>query len=78
MWCSDKLLMGDEDLDTMLQRIVELLEAHGEKWNDSLLIGEPDAAGHYSFTAQADSTSDQKALADHEGLAGLTAVRHRR
>ena len=34
-----------------------------EKWNDSLLIGEPDAAGHYSFTAQADSTSDQKALA---------------
>ena len=58
-----KLLMGDEDLDTMLQRIVELLEAHGEKWNDSLLIGEPDAAGHYSFTAQADSTGDQKALA---------------
>ena len=36
-----KLLMGDEDLDAMLQRIVELLEAHGEKWNDSLLIGEP-------------------------------------
>ena len=29
-----KLLMGDEDLDAMLQRIVELLEAHGEKWND--------------------------------------------
>ena len=52
-----KLLMGDEDLDAMLQRIVELLEVHGEKWNDSLLIGEPDAAGHYSFTAQADSTS---------------------
>lgn len=25
-----KLLMGDEDLDAMLQRIVELLEAHGE------------------------------------------------
>ena len=36
-----KLLMGDEDLDAMLQRIVELLEVHGEKWNDSLLIGEP-------------------------------------
>ena len=66
-----KLLMGDEDLDAMLQRIVELLEAHGEKWNDSLLIGEPDAAGHYSFTAQADSTSDQKALATMKDSLGL-------
>ena len=66
-----KLLMGDEDLDTMLQKIVELLEAHGESWNDSLLIGEPDAAGHYSFTAQADSTSDQKALAAMKDSLGL-------
>ena len=66
-----KLLMGDEDLDAMLQRIVELLEAHGEKWNDSLLIGEPDAAGHYSFTEQADSTSDQKALAAMKDSLGL-------
>ena len=64
-----KLLMGDEDLDGMLQRIVELLQASGESWNDSLLIGEPDAAGHYEFTAAADSASDQKALANmKEGL----------
>ena len=64
-----KLLMGDEDLDGMLQRIVELLQASGESWNDSLLIGEPDAAGHYEFTAAADNTSDQKALANmKEGL----------
>ena len=64
-----KLLMGDEDLDGMLQRIVELLQASGESWNDSLLIGEPDAAGHYEFTAAADSASDQKALASmKEGL----------
>ena len=64
-----KLLMGDEDLDGMLQRIVELLQASGESWNDSLLIGEPDAAGHYEFTAAADSTGDQKALASmKEGL----------
>ena len=64
-----KLLMGDEDLDGMLQRIVELLQANGESWNDSLLIGEPDAAGHYEFTAAADSASDQKALANmKEGL----------
>ena len=66
-----KLLMGDEDLDGMLQRIVELLQASGERWNDSLLIGEPDAAGHYSFTAQADSTSDQKALAAMKDSLGL-------
>ena len=66
-----KLLMGDEDLDTMLQKVVDLLEAHGESWNDSLLIGEPDAAGHYSFTAQADSTSDQKALAAMKDSLGL-------
>ena len=64
-----KLLMGDEDLDGMLQRIVEMLQASGESWNDSLLIGEPDAAGHYEFTAAADSASDQKALANmKEGL----------
>ena len=66
-----KLLMGDQDLDTMLQKVVELLEAHGESWNDSLLIGAPDAAGHYSFTAQADSTSDQKALAAMKDSLGL-------
>ena len=30
-----KLLMGGEDLDAMLQRIVELLEQNGESWNDS-------------------------------------------
>ena len=66
-----KLLMGDQDLDTMLQKVVDLLEAHGESWNDSLLIGEPDAAGHYSFTGQADSTSDQKALAAMKDSLGL-------
>ena len=66
-----KLLMGNEDLDGMLQRIVELLQASGESWNDSLLIGEPDAAGHYEFTAAADSTSDQKALAAMKDSLGL-------
>ena len=64
-----KLLMGGEDLDAMLQRIVELLEQNGESWNDSLLISEPDASGHYTFTAAEDSTSDQKSLANmKEGL----------
>ena len=66
-----KLLMGDEDLDTMLQKIVGLLEADGEMWNDTLLIGEPDAAGHYRFTADPNSTSDQKALANMKDSLGL-------
>ena len=39
-----KLLMGDEDLDTMLQKVVDLLEAHGESWNDSCLLYTSDAA----------------------------------
>ena len=39
----NKLLMGDRDLDAMLQQIVELLRENGESWNDTLLIGQPDA-----------------------------------
>ena len=66
-----KLLMGDQDLDTMLQKVVDLLEAHGESWNDSLLIGEPDAAGHYEFTAASDNAAEQKALAAMKDNLGL-------
>ena len=65
-----KLLMGDEDLDGMLQRIVELLESNGEHWNDTLLIGEPDSAGNYAFTAT-ESTGDQRALAAIKENLGL-------
>ena len=65
-----KLLMGDEDLDGMLQRIVELLEADGEGWNDTLLIGEPNSAGNYAFTAT-ESTGDQRALAAIKENLGL-------
>ncbi len=67
----NKLLMGGEDLDGMLQRIVELLEANGESWNDNLFISEPDASGNYSFTAAADNTSEQKALAVMKENMGL-------
>ena len=63
----NKLQMGDQDLDTMLQQIVELLRKNDEKWLDTLLISEPDAAGNYTFTDSADSASD----------AGSAAVRHR-
>ena len=67
----NKLLMGDEDLDTMLQKIVGLLGKNGESWNDSLLIGQPDAAGHYEFTAASDNAAEQKALATMKDNLGL-------
>ena len=67
----NKLLMGDEDLDGMLQKIVELLRANGESWNDTLLISQPDAAGNYTFTPEAGSTRDQKALAAMKDNLGL-------
>ena len=67
----NKLLMGDRDLDTMLQQIVELLRENGESWNDTLLIGQPDAAGRYAFIDDDSSTSDQKQLADMKETLGL-------
>ena len=67
----NKLLMGDEDLDTMLQKIVGLLGENGERWNDSLLIGQPDAAGRYEFTAASDNAAEQKALAAMKDNLGL-------
>ena len=67
----NKLLMGDRDLDTMLQQIVELLRANGESWNDTLLIGQADAVGNYAFTDDDTSTSDQKQLADMKETLGL-------
>ena len=67
----NKLLMGGEDLDAMLQKIVGLLEKNGESWNDTLLIGQPDAAGNYSFTADSENTTEQRALATMKENLGL-------
>ena len=67
----NKLLMGDQDLDAMLQKIVELLRENGESWNDTLLIGQPDAAGNYTFTAEQGSSKDQKALSAMKENLGL-------
>ena len=67
----NKLLMGDRDLDAMLQQIVELLRENGESWNDTLLIVQPDAAGRYAFTDDDSSASDQKQLADMKETLGL-------
>ena len=67
----NKLLMGDEDLDTMLQKIVQLLQSDGESWNDTLLISQPDAAGNYTFTAEEGNSKDQKTLAAMKDNLGL-------
>ena len=73
-----KLLMGDEDLDAMLQRIVELLEAHGENGTTRCSSGEPDAAGPLQLYCAGRQHQRPEGSRGHEGLAGLTAVRHRR
>ncbi len=67
----NKLQMGDSNVDEILQRIVEILQSNGESWNDSMLISEPDASGHYTFTAQDDSTSEQKQLSAMKETLGL-------
>ena len=67
----NKLLMGSQDLDAMLQRLVELFRENGESWNDTLLISQPDAAGNYTFTDNAASSTDQKQLADMKENLGL-------
>ena len=67
----NKLQMGDEDLDSLLQRLVELFEKNGESWTDTLLISQPDAAGNYTFTARDDSSSDQRQLTTMKENLGL-------
>ena len=58
-----KLLMGGEDLDAMLQRIVELLEQNGESWNV------------YGCGGQHQRPEEP---CQHERGPGPAAVRHRR
>ena len=67
----NKLQMGDEDVNALVMQLVELLEANGESWNDTLLISEPDAAGNYTFTDDANSTADQKQLSYMKETLGL-------
>ena len=67
----NKLLMGDEDLDALLQKLVGLLGENGEGWNDSLLIGQADAAGHYAYTAESDNAAEQRSLAAMKENLGL-------
>ena len=67
----NKLLMGDENLDALLQKLVGLLGENGESWSDSLLIGQADAAGHYAYTAESDNAAEQRSLAAMKENLGL-------
>ena len=66
-----RLLIGDNDLNETIRSAVEILQANGESWNDTLLIGYADGAGRYAFTGDADSTSDQNAIARVKEALGL-------
>lgn len=66
-----RLLIGDNDLNETIRSAVEILQANGESWNDTLLIGYADGAGHYAFTGDTDSTSDQNAIAKVKEALGL-------
>ena len=66
-----KLLIGDNDLNQTIRSAVEILQANGESWNDTLLIGYADGSGSYAFTGNPDSESDQKAIAAVKEAMGL-------
>lgn len=66
-----RLLIGNNDLNETIRSAVEILQANGESWNDALLIGYADGAGRYAFTGDADSTSDQNAIARVKEALGL-------
>ena len=66
-----RLLIGSNDLNETIRSAVEILQAGGESWNDTLLIGYADGAGHYAFTGAADSERDQNAIAAVKEALGL-------
>lgn len=66
-----RLLIGDNDLNETIRSAVEILQANGESWNDTLRIVYADGAGQYAFTGEADSESDQNAIAAVKEALGL-------
>ncbi len=67
----NKLLMGGQDVDALLQTLVEMFRQNEEQWTDTLLISQADAEGNYVFTDDDTSSSDQKTLADMKDTLGL-------
>ncbi len=66
-----RLLIGDNDLNETIRSAVEILQANGESWNDGLLIGQADGAGHYAFTDDPASESQQEDVAGLKEALGL-------
>ena len=64
-----RLLIGGNDLNETIRSAVEILQAGGESWNDTLLI-EASGSG-YAFTGAADSERDQNAIASVKEYLGL-------
>ena len=58
----NQLLMGEADVNVVLQDLVRILQANGESWNDELLISMPDVHGHYEFTNDPESSRDTRSL----------------
>ncbi len=67
----NKLMLGQGDLNELLQKLVNILERNGESWNDTMLIGSPDENGSYSFTADAVNEQQQKNLQTLKSAMGL-------
>ena len=66
-----RLLIGDNDLNETIRSAVEILQANGESWNDGLLIGQADGTGHYAFTDDPASESQQEDVASLKEALGL-------
>ena len=58
----NQLMMGNADLNELIRQLVEILQASGESWNDTLLVSDPDSAGHYSFTNETGNSSQESRL----------------
>ena len=59
----NQLMMGDTDLNEIIRQLIEILEASGEEWNDTMLISEPDENGHYEFINEPGNESQEARLA---------------
>lgn len=67
----NKLMLGDENLNELLQKLVRILQKNGEIWNDTMKISSPDADGHYQFTADDSNEQEQKNLQTLKSAMGL-------
>ena len=66
-----RLLIGDNDLNETIRSAVEILQANGETWNDTVRIAYAEGAGLFAFTGEGDSESDQNAIAAVKEALGL-------